>query len=132
MFRYLALLTLTTTAAAQSQRWVPPQPLTYGPDSEIVVSSLFPIPQLVSGFDTLGAEAPPLGAEVSGVVVVSFIIEPDGQTSEVAVFDGLDSRVDCEAVRIVSGARFAWPDYATLSERQRRLVWSLPIRFRAQ
>ena len=75
---------------------------------------------------------PPLAEEngIQGRVIVSFVVEPDGSLSNIAVVKGVDPSLDKEAVRVVS----AMPKWnpGTQNNVCVRVKYNLPITFKLE
>ena len=73
---------------------------------------------------------PPLAKEngIQGRVIVSFVVEPDGSLSNIAVVKGVDPSLDKEAVRVVS----AMPKWNPGKQNNEcvRVKYNLPVPFK--
>ena len=115
----------TLPASAQTSGSSPSAPV----DTTEIICYFPPQPKLIGSTDSLSALArytPAARARgIEGRVFVSLFIEPDGGASEVEVRRGLGYGLDEEAVRVVQGARFRWPEGAEAQ----RVQAMLPITF---
>ena len=102
-------------------------------DLGVTIECYFPPqPELVGAMDALmeSIHYPPeaIEAGVEGRVFVQVVVDEDGRASQIEIARSPDFRLNDEALRVASLARFRWPDGVEWEERHAR--WSLPITFR--
>ena len=100
--------------AARTDTWIVPREEPAPPAPKDVENKIFDVvetsPSFPGGPDACqewlrrNIHYPPVAEEnnIQGRVVVSFVVEPDGSLSNIAVVKGVDPSLDKEAVRVVS------------------------------
>ena len=88
-------------------------------------------PELIGSRDSLIVQlrypAEALADSVEGRVFVQMLVGEDGHPREAVVTRSPDERLNAEALRFASLARFRWPDYVPVEKREIR--WTIPITF---
>jgi len=69
-----------------------------------------------------------ISQEITGCVVVEFIIEKDGSISNVKVISGIDPLLDTEALRVINNSPAIWTP-AEMRGKAIRLLYRFPVIF---